>query len=522
VPNEESGRPPAAAPAEPARASDERYRLALEATGHAYFEYDTRSARIVAGTPWTAAGYGPGDLSPMFESWMPLVHPDDRVTLLDGMEAQRRGVSVSRIEYRVRGKGGEWRSLLVSSRVLSRDLDGQPIHVVGTMTDVTDARAMRERLLVADRLASLGALAAGVAHAVNNPLATVASSLRTLEEELERLQADPAQLARRLPELRQEASDGAQGAAQVREVVRALQLFASPRAAGPREPVDVRAELEGAVALTRNAVGQRARVEVELPPSLPAVVAVPGELGQAFLNLLLEAAQAIPEGRPAEHEVRISARAAGAEVTIEVRDTGADIVAERLPRAFEPFFAARPRAAGAGLGLSVCHGVVTAAGGTIALESAPGRGATFRVTLPAAPAPPPARPAAAPVAAPRGRVLVIDDDALVGRSMGRLLQGAHDVAVLTSPVDALASVERGERWDAILCDLMMPELSGMDLEERIARAAPDLVPRVIYLTGGAFTDRARQFLAEGRPFLEKPVDAAVLRERVAELVRRPR
>jgi CheY-like chemotaxis protein len=122
----------------------------------------------------------------------------------------------------------------------------------------------------------------------------------------------------------------------------------------------------------------------------------------------------------------------------------------------------------------------------------------------------------------RGRVVVIDDDALVGRSVARLLQGAHDVAVLTSAVAALAAVERGERWDAILCDLMMPELSGMDLEERLAQAAPDLVPRVIYLTGGAFTDRAYTFLAEGRPFLDKPVDAAVLRRRVAELVRRPR
>jgi CheY-like chemotaxis protein len=106
--------------------------------------------------------------------------------------------------------------------------------------------------------------------------------------------------------------------------------------------------------------------------------------------------------------------------------------------------------------------------------------------------------------------------------MARLLSGAHDVAVITSPADALAAIERGERWDAILCDLMMPELSGMDVEERLARAAPELVARVIYLTGGAFTERARQFLAEGRPWLEKPVDAAVLRERVAELVRRSR
>ncbi len=124
------------------------------------------------------------------------------------------------------------------------------------------------------------------------------------------------------------------------------------------------------------------------------------------------------------------------------------------------------------------------------------------------------------VPAVRGRVLVVDDDPLVGRSMARLLQAAHEVTVLASPADAVGRLECGERWDAILCDLMMPELSGMDVEERLAQIAPDVVPRIVYLTGGAFTDRARAFLAGGRPYLEKPVDPQALRQRVAELVRR--
>jgi CheY-like chemotaxis protein len=122
----------------------------------------------------------------------------------------------------------------------------------------------------------------------------------------------------------------------------------------------------------------------------------------------------------------------------------------------------------------------------------------------------------------RGRVLIVDDDPLVGRSLARLFHASHDVTVLTSSVEAIARIEAGERWDAILCDLMMPELSGMDLEERLVRSAPDLVPRVVYLTGGAFTERAHQFLAAGRPFLEKPVEAGALRARVNEIVLRAR
>jgi PAS domain S-box-containing protein len=504
------------------RPGGERYRLALEAAGHVYFEFDPRSRRVVAGEPWTVLGYGAGELSPSIDAWLELVHPDDRGPLVEGMRRQHHGPSPThRVEYRMRDKAGGWRSVLVSTRALARDPDGVPLRTAGTITDVTEARALRDRLLVADRLASLGALAAGVAHAVNNPLATVASSLRVLGEQLERLQAEPQRLAASLPELRQEVADAAQGAGRVREVVRALRLFSAPRAAGAREPVDLRAELQGALDLARNAIGQRARLVVELPGSLPPVAAVPGELGQAFLILLLGAAEAIAEGRPAEHEVRVVARAEEGRVVVAVRDTGAEIPSERLPRVFEPFVAARAGASSAGLGLPACHGVVASAGGAIEVESAPGRGTTFRVSLPAsAPAAAAAGPAAV-VSARRGRVLVLDDDPLVGRSMARLLQGAHDVTVLASPVEALARIEAGERWDAVLCDLMMPELSGMDVAERLARAAPDLAPRVVYLTGGAFTERARLFLAEGRPWLEKPVDAAVLRRRVEELVHAP-
>jgi CheY-like chemotaxis protein len=131
-------------------------------------------------------------------------------------------------------------------------------------------------------------------------------------------------------------------------------------------------------------------------------------------------------------------------------------------------------------------------------------------------------PASAPGPGPTGarpRVLVVDDEPLVGRSLGRLLQSNHEVTVLSTAAEALSRIEGGERWDAILCDLMMPEISGMDLEERLEKLAPEVVPRIVYLTGGAFTERSRTFLAAGRPFLEKPVDPAQLRARIAEVVR---
>lgn len=507
----------AVAAAERRALAAEQARLSLEAAGHVYFEFDPRSRRIL-GTPWTILGYAADERSASMDAWLELVHPEDRGPLQEGMRRQHHGpAQLHRIEYRMRAKDGGWRAVLICSRALARDPDGLPIRTAVTITDVTDARAVRERLLTADRLASLGALAAGISHAVNNPLASVASTLKLLQEELDRCALDPSAVSARIPDLKQAVADAAAGAGRIRDVVRGLQLFSGPRSGGSPEPVDARAELDAALDLTRNAVSQRARLTADLDPGLPRVTAVPGELGQAFVNLVMVAAEAIPEGAAADHQVRVTARQLGGRIVVEVQDLGPGVRAEPVAGGAELPAASR---LSPGLGLAVCHGVVTTAGGTLEVTSDPPRGATFRVVLPPAPAPAVPARASVSVTPPRGRVLILDDDPLVGRSMARLLQGSHEVTVLTSPGEAVARLERGERWDAVLCDLMMPELSGMDVEERLAKAAPDVLPRIVYLTGGAFTDRARKFLADGRPYLEKPVEAPALRARVAELVKR--
>ncbi|HSB21170.1 MAG TPA: ATP-binding protein [Anaeromyxobacteraceae bacterium] len=250
--------------------------------------------------------------------------------------------------------------------------------------------AMQAQLERAERLASLGTLAAGVAHEINNPLAYV---LTNLEFALSRLAESGA------PKEDLEAlAEARDGAARVRDVVRGLRAFSRP-GAGRRGPADAGAELQTALRLASNDIRRRARLETSLQP-VPRVVSGEHELGQVFLNLLLNAAQAIPEGHAGENVVRVeSGTDAAGWARIVVQDSGVGIPPEVQRRIFEPFFTTKPLGTGTGLGLAIAHSVVVAAGGRIEVESEVGKGATFRVLLPPAPVQA-AEPETAPITGP--------------------------------------------------------------------------------------------------------------------------
>jgi PAS domain S-box-containing protein len=398
-----------------------------------------------------------------------------------------------------------------------RDDAGAVVGVTGVALDVTARRrAEAERrqaeghLALLERLAAVGRLAAGVAHEINNPLTYVLTSLDAAAERLAGPGADPG-----LRELVEEARGGA---ARVRAIVGDLRTFGRVRedASGA---CPVGAAAEAALAMVRNEIRHRARLEVEIDRGPRAAIAE-GRLAQVLVNLLANACQAIPVGRAAENLIRVAVRARGERVEIDVSDTGAGMTAEVKARIFEPFFTTRGGGEGMGLGLALSHAMVAEAGGTVDVESEPGRGTTFRIRLPLAPeatAPMPAPRRAASTSVRALRVLVVDDEPQVGRAVARLLDG-HAVEVVTGATQALERIRAGPGFDVLICDLMMPDLTGMDLRERLLAEAPGLAARMVFLTGGAFTDRTRDFLASGvAPVLEKPVDPAALRALVAEV-----
>ncbi len=389
--------------------------------------------------------------------------------------------------------------------------------------DVTEQVRAHTQLMVSDRMASIGTLAAGVAHEINNPLAAVTANLDLALLEVGELAARLSGAAD-LRELEDEIRDARTAAEQVRHIVRDLKIF-SRAEEDRRGPVDVHAVLESALRMAWNEIRHRARV-VKDYGRIPRVMANESRLGQVFLNLIVNAAQAIPEGHADANEIRIATRkegAAGDFVLVELADTGSGIPAAIRHKLFDPFFTTKPAGVGTGLGLAICHRIITGLGGDISVTSEVGQGTTFRILLPVATArpeetiPPPAPTLSAQR---RGRILVVDDEKVVATAVKRVLGADHDVKVLTSAQEALRRISGGERFDVILCDLMMPVMTGVDLHSELARTAPDQAACMVFLTGGAFTPRARAFLDEvPNPRLDKPFELSTLRALVQERLR---
>ncbi len=435
-------------------------------------------------------------------SVLDVIHPDDRAKVAARMNS---GTAARPLEERLLRRDGG----IVFGEVtgLPLSFDGQPA-VVASCRDLSERKELTARMMQLDRAIAIGTLAAGVAHEINNPLAYVAANLEHVARALDGPVGEPD-----AAELREALAEARSGAERIRRIVRDLKSVSRAQD-DAREPVDPLPVLEASINLSWNEIRQRARLEKDFGP-VPRVLANEGRLGQVFVNLLVNAAQAIPEGAAERNRIRVVTRTdVAGRAVIEVHDTGTGIAPEVLPRIFDAFFTTKPVGQGTGLGLGICQQIVRDLGGETGVESAPGAGAVFRVTLPADPEFREAAPARAEdVRAPRrrGRVLIVDDEPLIGRALGRSLAGSHDVVAVTRAADAVERIARGERFDAILCDLMMPETSGMDLHAELLRNHPDLAERMVFITGGAFTPAAQDFLERVRnPRLDKPVDSGAL------------
>lgn len=371
----------------------------------------------------------------------------------------------------------------------------------------------RDELVRSERLAALGRLSASIGHEINNPLSYVIGNLNYIADEL-----SDDQSVRQEALIQSAVQDALGGAERIRKIVGELRAFGLSDGRDERRPVDVCELLESAVKLARGEIRHRARLDCDYQ-AVPRVMADPTKLTQVFVNVLVNAAQAIPEERMRIGAARITLRTRALSedrLVVEISDTGTGMSEEVRQRLFEPFFTTKASDRGTGLGLFVSLGIVTAVGGTLEVESRVGEGTTVRVTLPSyhGAEAVPEKPARSSVRAlARRRLLVVDDDALVARTLVRQLSG-HAVDVVASGHAALERLAAaGEQYDLVLCDLMMPDMTGMDVYELVQQRYPDLADRFVFISGGGVTERSRQFLEEHADrVLAKPIDSRQLCE----------
>lgn len=318
------------------------------------------------------------------------------------------------------------------------------------------------------------------------------------------------------------AADALAAADRVRQIVRDVRIFS--RGSEERSvPVDLHRVLDSTLRMAWNDIRHRARVVREFGP-VQAVMGSEPRLGQVFLNLILNAAQAIPEGNASGNSIRVATWMQGDLVVIEVSDTGPGIPPDLLPRLFTAFVTTKPPGQGTGLGLSIARRIVNELGGEITVQSQYGRGATFRVALPGTQQHPVAfDPSAGAATLPdvsRSRILVIDDEVMVTNAIRRIIGASHDVVVVFRAAEALRRFRSGERFDLVMCDLLMPEMTGIALYQALVEIAPEQANRMLFMTGGTFTADAAAFLeARSDRVIEKPFDKAALMSAIAGRLR---
>ncbi|MBX3199389.1 MAG: response regulator [Labilithrix sp.] len=459
----------------------------------------------------------PNGVEPTLDFFTKSLHPDDRDEFLAGVDAAVVERRPFHLRHRILLSDGTVRWLHCRG-VIQQAADGTPVAVVGSSQDVTDHKMLEAQLLLSDRLASIGTMASGIAHEINNPLAYVATNLEVIDRQLSASEARG--LTASVPQLREALDAARHGSDRVREIVRGLKTFARPEdqtlAAVPLARV-----VDFAARIASREIESRARL-VRQYAEVGQVVAIEARLTQLFVNLLVNAAHAIERGTPDDNEirVRIGEERAG-RAFVEIHDTGSGIAAANLERIFDPFFTTKPTGMGTGLGLAICKGIVTDLEGEITVASELGAGSTFRVTLPVVTGGAAAFARAEPTrakAARRNRILIVDDEDRYAKSLELLLGDDYDVARASDGKLALDLFSQGERFDVILCDLMMPQMTGMDLHAALADLCPEQNARMVFLTGGATDDLARAFLA--RPdvkHLEKPLELPRLEAAIADV-----
>ena len=435
------------------------------------------------------------------DPWTMATHPDDRAAVELGLARSVADDVPFVHDYRVQTADGRW--LWVRDEALTfRSADGTRL-LQGLVNDITERRELEDRLRQSGKMEAIGQLAGGIAHDFNNLLTAITGYSEMARQSLPAGSPARADL------------DQVIGAAQrATQLVRQLLTFARREVVRP-VAVEVDDTIRALVPMLHRLLGEQVSLRTALAAAEKRIRVDSSQLEQVVINLAINARDAMPAGG----DLTIASGCDDRNVWVEVADTGVGIAPEIRDHIFTPFFTTRPVGEGTGLGLATVYGIVTAAGGSIEVESEPGRGARFRVTFPLTTDDVPAPASGTPDAPLRGKgtVLLVEDEDAVRTLASRVLEAAgYRVLVAANGPAALELVDRlGDSIDLLLTDVVMPGSSGPQLARTLLERRPGML--VLFMSG--YADRAGgDEVALDAPFLAKPFTPAALVQLVGSLL----
>jgi PAS domain S-box-containing protein len=550
------------------RGAEERTRLLLmaeEVAGLGHWRIDLAADRLTwSNEMYRIHGLDPRTFEPDVERAVEAYYPEDRGEFVDHIRDAILLRKDFEFELRIVRPDGSIRHVLSRGKCEVSD-DGRPLAVFGVFQDVTERKQLHERVVHSERMATVGTLAAGVAHEINNPLTWVIANLDAIDRALEGLRmpeasehdgaarkglrmpeaseasehegeddglraseasaheaAVPSALRSSIDHIGKMVAEAQQGADQVKRIVRDLLTYSRSQPE-QLESVDVQEALDIAVNIATNQFKYRAHL-VRDYGHVPGVVADESRLTQVFVNLIVNAAQAIPERRSHaapghEREGVIELRTAvdhDGRVRVSVRDNGLGMPEAVKARVFDPFYTTKPVGVGTGLGLSISNNIIKSFHGEIQIESEEGQGTVVSVVLPAAPDGSGTYSMVVDEQ-PRARVLVVDEAGQLGRPLSRMLSTGYEVVSLRTGRDALSILDGSDRIDVILCDVGLSDMTPMDFQRNVQRVAPALYDRLAFIVGDDLDEVGELLERSGLPYITTPIEPTALRELVERL-----
>jgi PAS domain S-box-containing protein len=431
------------------------------------------------------------------------------------LAALREGSAVDAYELEFHKADGATFWAAVSAREI--DYKGEKV-IVATSVDLTQQHALeeektrqRDALYQSEKINALGGLLAGVAHELNNPLSVVVGQALLLSETV----SDP-KIQRRAERI----GTAAQRCSRIVKTFLAMARQSAP----VRAEVDLNEVIQAALDITTYSL-RSANVEVtcELDEDLPAVWGDADQLTQVLMNLVVNAEQAMTDQvGPRKLKIVSRRQKARKRVQVIIEDNGAGIPPDVRSRIFEPYFTTKEFGVGTGIGLAMSHGIIQAHNGTVEVESAPGSGASFTISLPVSAGRGGGADATAVEAAggTRCRILVVDDEPEGTETLAEVLAAQGHEVVTAASGNAAMRVLGDRTFDVILSDMRMPDVDGPGLFIRIKNAFPDLVDRIVFVTGDTLGPSNRSFLDQtGLPHLEKPIAPDELRQVIQDILK---